>query len=499
MLKYTGHPIVDVGVAVIVAFARKRKVATVTPDDLDKVAAYIEQQYVVNPLKSFLNVAFPDSGFTQPAYEKAPHKRIEYARLVSRGYCPDDPQGEERCVFTGFPSTDIKLTKKGKPGRAFRQHIPLLTGEGVINFHPGGDAGLPVSGIALLCIQAFPLGCAKCGGRLLAVHSDNEDITYEFAKNFLERNRLAINLAQQSGSKKMPEAKRSAKTLLIETFLEVEQRRGDAAEEHAPSSVTAYHLSNSGQSNSLDRNSPPLTIYYFPLEMTEFVSYAAYSPEYRDAWQRLTQRAWQLAKPKRKRKGGAEEQVADNYEPRRNFLYEDLFKLPEDAAFFIQRYFLRIPQRYGGEDDPRRAYRTKDELHLISWNLTEFFMERVMGMNKERIRQVRELGDKLAVYVDAQNEKRFFRNFFVEQNYGNFRSNLIKANINYIKKGNPPLITLDPYIEIFEDGEEIERSNWRLARDLVLIRMIEELYNRGWLGKNQDVIPDTQEENVNEI
>lgn len=498
MLRYTGHPIVDVGMATIAAFVKKRKVSTVTQDDLDKVADYIEQQYVVNPLKSFLTVAFPNSGFTQPAYEKAPDKRIEYARLVSRGYCAGVPQGEERCVFTGFPSMGIKLTGEEKPGRAFRQHIPLLTGEGVINFHPGGDTGLPVSGVALLCIQSFPLGCAKCGGRLLAVHSDNEDITYEFAKAFLEENRKAINLAQLSGDKKMPEAKRSAKTLLVETFLKVEQMRKDAAEEREPSSVTAYHLSNSGQSNPLDQKNPPLAIYYLPLEMTAFLS-RAISPDYRDAWQALTQRAWQLAKPKKRRKGNTSEGINNNNEPKQNFLYEDLFGLPENVAAFIQRYFLRIPQRYGGENDPRQTYRTKDELHLISWKLTELFMERMMGMDKERIRQVRELGDRLAAYVDTQNDRRFFMNFFAEQNYSNFRTNLIKVNINHVKRGNSPLITLEPYIEIFEDGEEIERSNWRLARDLVLIRMIEQLYNTGWLGKNQDTIPETFGENAAKI
>lgn len=397
-----------------------------------------------------------------------------------------------------FLTIGIKLAGKEIPGRAFRQHVPLLTGEGVVNFHPGGDAGLPVSGVALLCIQAFPLGCAKCGGRLLAVHSDNEEITYEFAQAFLDENRKAVNLAQLSGDKKIPEAKRSAKTLLVETFLKVEQMRKDAAEEHEPSSVTAYHISNSGQSNPLDQRNPPLTIYHLPLEMTWFLSRAV-SPDYRDAWQALTRRAWQLAKPKKKDKGDTGEGVDDNNEPKRNFLYEDLFRLPEDAAVFIQRYFLRIPQGYGGEDDPRRSYHTKDELHLISWKLTELFMERVMGMDKERIRQVRELGDRLAAYVDTQNDRRFFMSFFAEQNYGNFRTSLIKASINNVKKGNPPLITLDPYIEIFEDGEEIERSNWRLARDLVLIRMIEELYNRGWLGKNQDAIPEAYGENAGEV
>lgn len=61
MLKYTGHPLVDVGVATIGAYSNKPDLSKVTESDLDKVADYIERYYVANPLKSFLNVAFPNS------------------------------------------------------------------------------------------------------------------------------------------------------------------------------------------------------------------------------------------------------------------------------------------------------------------------------------------------------------------------------------------------------------------------------------------------------
>lgn len=115
-----------------------------------------------------------------------------------------------------------------------------------------------------------------------------------------------------------------------------------------------------------------------------------------------------------------------------------------------------------------------------------------MKVDQERIRQIRELGDRLAAYVNSENDRRFFTAFFSEQNYGYFRTALIKANLAHVKRGNPPLITLDPFIQVFEEGEEVERSDWRLARDLVLIRMIEQLYHLGWLGRNTDVLPEVQ-------
>jgi len=71
---------------------------------------------------------------------------------------------------------------------------------------------------------------------------------------------------------------------------------------------------------------------------------------------------------------------------------------------------------------------------------------------------------------------------------------LIKANLAHVKRGNPPIITLDPYIQVFEEGDEVARMDWRLARDLVLIRMVERLYLQGWLSHNMDVIPEEPSE-----
>ena len=103
-------------------------------------------------------------------------------------------------------------------------------------------------------------------------------------------------------------------------------------------------------------------------------------------------------------------------------------------------------------------------------------------MEKDRIEQIRHLGDQLAEYVSSENDRRFFRDFFAEQNYDYFRTALIKANLAYVKRGKPPFITLDPYIGVFEIGDDVPHNQWRLARDLVLIRMREQLNKQCWLG-----------------
>ncbi len=208
---------------------------------------------------------------------------------------------------------------------------------------------------------------------------------------------------------------------------------------------------------------------------------------YERAWHRLVQRSWQLEQVKKGKKGEAE----SAYEPWRNYLYEDLLNLPDDAPRFIRTYFLRIPRRSNNDEDPRRQYSLHSELDLVSWSLVELFLKEVIHMDKTRIERIRALGDGLALYVEKEGGKRFFRSFFTENNPSYFRALLIKANIVHIRNGYPSLFDMDTYIDVFEEGYEVMRPDWRLARDLVLMRMIDQLQHT-WLPQNRDAIPEEQ-------
>ena len=357
----------------------------------------------------------------------------------------------------------------------------MLTSEDVINFHTYGDAGLPVSGEALLAIQAFPLGCAKCDGRLLAVYSDNPRIMLDFAKQFLDANLKAIGLAREASSKTMDESQLKHGTLLIKTLLQADDVQQDEQEDGQSFSLTAYHLTNFGQN-------PELDIFHLPLQIVEFLCEMERAGNHRDIWSKIVQRAWDTASKK-------------------NRLYEDILGLYDGeflridkASSFMQTYFLRQALRYARTEQgyPRAEYELKNDIDLVSWNITASFLRRVYNMEKERVEEFRKMGDKLADYVSSQNDRRFFREFFRQKNPHYIRAMLIRANLEHVKRGNPPLITLEPYIEVFEEGYGLEKPDWWLARDLVFIRMVERLREKGWLGKNSDVVEETAQENENE-
>jgi CRISPR-associated protein Cst1 len=501
MPRYTGHPLVDVGLASILAFHQKIDPADITDDDLSAVADFIEQHYTVQPLKSFLNVAFLNSGFTQPAFERWPEKRQLYARKVARQYDVAQTDGSEQCVFTGeaISAVSWSIDDSLPAGRAFREHIPLLNGRGVINFVPGGDAGLPVSGKALLCIQFFPMGSAKCGGRLLAVHSNNPALMWHFANRFWQANQSAILQAQATGSSRLPGVPHNPRTLLIKTLLEIEAQRQDMLAEEQPASVTAYHVSNSGQSNPLDERNPPLALYHLPLQLTAFLATVS-GGDYKRQWGDIARQAWQRPPQPGKAKSPGEQP----FTPRYNRLYEDLFDLPDNARAFVRTHFLRLPQRTSQPHDPTRdAYSLKADAHLVSWRLVNLFLKEVIRMSTTRIDEIRTMGDRLADYVFDRDDRHFFRSFFRENRPQAFRTHLIKANLAAIRAGKVPLFTLDSYtqvlhLDLFDDGAEMLRIDWKFARDLVLIRMIEQLYTRGWIGKNPDLVAEIAQIDVDD-
>jgi CRISPR-associated protein Cst1 len=497
MLSFTGHPFIDVGVAAITAFVGKRRPDEITPEDLEKVVKYIEQNYVRPPLRGYLTMAFTSNAwFIQDAFNPEKPGLSEEERTKRRATRDDwasrhllqwqsqEASLDELCVFTGQPAIVTTLSGKLPSSRAGRAQIPLLQGDDAINFFTNGGAGLPISGLALLALQFFPLGCAKCGIGLLAIHSDNENLTYKITSKLLKQNINAITLAQAAGDDKLPKAPRSLKTLLIEILVEAERERSNTEEDQEPASLSAYNFNNG---KDLD-----LAIYHLPFEIVRFLQ-LVHMVTFEHAWRQLVQRAWQLPSAKKGKKGEHEA----IQEPRRNYLFEDLFSLPGDAPRFIRTYFLRIPRWSQNDDDPHRQYSLRSELDLISWSLVELFLKEVIHMDTIRIERICTLGDGLAFYVEKEGGKRFFRSFFTENNPSNFRTLLIKANIAHIRNGHPSLFDMETYIDVFEEGYEVMRPDWRLARDLVLMRMIDKLQQK-WLPQNRDAIPEEELESDTE-
>lgn len=485
MLELTGFVLPDVGILTIAAMVGKTDPAAVTRDDLDEAAEYLEKFYSQGVGKSLAaGMLFPNSGFVQAAFDKPEfaYKRKTWADFVLRGHQQLDLEpilqalgkpeyramvlrGVEdapRCVFTGQPAYL----------RVSRDMLPMINGRGIINFSPMGEAGLPVSAEILLAIHALPLGCVITQGALLAVESDDSELMFELVKANYENNLRFISLANQNDYDKFPNIS-SYKTRLMDTLVEAfraqDMRWGDNY--HAPA-LNAYHFSNYG-------SNARMTVYALPSSTVQFV-WEAGQGERAATWQRIIAGG----RTQDKEEGEELKQKAPKL-TQRNLFYEHLFDLPEDARRFLRTYFLRQPLRMF-KQDPRADYNLFAQADLISWDLTALFLKRIMNMEKDRIDQLRILGNRLAEYIQQQDDRKLLRTLYQERRYHIFRMALLRAMNDYSRRApadSEPLVSFDGYVKIFEEGDEFERIDWNLARDLLLIRIFEQLHQHGYLSQ----------------
>src|SRR5690606_10047505 len=172
---------------------------------------------------------------------------------------------------------------------------------------------------------------------------------------------------------------------------------------------------------------------------------AASRAETSRVWNAMQAAAWERQGDGARRRGrGAQEGPNELEAPApaqpapgvsRNFLYEDLFALPYNAAHFVRTYLLRRGYRFAREGDPRREYHLARELELVSWNLTELFLKEVIGMDKNRIEAIRTLGDRIADHIVRDNDRRLFQALYRANAYRILRNLLIKASNARLKKG----------------------------------------------------------------
>lgn len=445
-LRLTGHPLIDVGVdtlAVMVSQERDmgRKILereTVHMDELRPIAQKIKNWYTSNPaVRRYLSVIFSNSSFVQPSHKK--EQRESYADEVLFAFLKDrlaEPD-EERCTF--FPELAANR-------RAYRQHIPLLNGEEVSNFSGRGQHGLPVSGLALLAIHAMPLGCMKAGNMLLFHQIGNPADERSTRMNYLlARDNYAtfetnLSLAGNDKSARLPGYSGRPRTRFIDHVLHVRfdlERR----DEVAFNNITGYYWTNYGPK-------PDLEIIRLDNTVLDFIEDARQRVP--DAWDRVVNSGWQ------RKKGDAEGNLPQAItRERTNWFYERLFELP-DHPLRVLVYLARAK----------------------SWQLIEIFLRKVMLMEQERINVYRDLGDRLADYALRYTNQphSFWYSLKRARNYGDLRDLIMNAAMRMMRnKDEKPLFTYEEFILAFEPPREVY-SQWKLARDLVAVRMLERLH-----------------------
>ncbi len=514
LLEWTGHPLVDVGIATLCAMVGKNSPHELTLEDLDKAADEMADYYFSGIMTSYNSCVFTMNAYDNPSFSAKSKREYENKVLRAHRFAGEVPSEAYRCVFSGQPATHF----------IERRQMPLLTGEDVINFYPEGRKALSVSGPYLVALQALPLGGRRVEGKLLVAHADLPEVTLAFARHYLRDNRRLIGLAKagclperdgpspaldrehgawDSGKKrpKYPDAK-GAKTLITADLNEILRIRS-AEFAHQFVSITVYWLSNSGQG-------PSLNIFHIPAQITRFLSIVSQAP-LGEHWSKVVAKGWLAPMAKedsdtidKSMKTKKVESVSAGPGRSRNSVLSDLFAVYENgfldadaAALFIKKHLLRKPVRFLqiiGENTTETGNKLLDG--LVNWPLTKIFLKEVMGVDERYIEKVRLFSDRLADHISSKNDKNLFRGIVFAEKPWEMRRALTKAQRNQARDHNNLLFGLQEYLDIFEAEHVVARFDWSLVRDLISIRIVEKLFNSGFFNQedNRELLENSQEE-----
>jgi CRISPR-associated protein Cst1 len=371
-LHWTGHALVDVGLAGLCVFCGRELPEDLTLGDLDQASDFIAEHYFSGALDPYLTVVFTNnSGYCGPNKVDDPE---EYAEVFRAHRVPPQkhldpkkhllPATGERCAFSGLSAS----------AWVHRQHLPLFSGAQVMNFRPAGRTAVPIAGTYLVALQFLPMAARRAEGQLLAIHTDEPKLTIAFARRYLDDNRRILSLAlpktrvpvhtgydreipmwdSKKKQYKMADVK-GPRSLVIADLTDIAARAEPTDIRPYPVAVTVYLLSNSGQG-------PSLEIFPIPSGVVSFVRKAAQA-QMANGWKAIGERFYPVqeaddeTKRIRKRKTAAST-VAVSGRPgwSKNPAFEDLSRIFEAgfvdrnaASSWLRQYVLGRVENQAGE------------------------------------------------------------------------------------------------------------------------------------------------------
>ncbi len=504
-LRWTGHALLDVGIAGLCAFASRKRPEDLSLEDLDRAATRMEEHYYEGKMNPYLTCVFMNSSFVQP--NEGAEKRAKFVLQYLRAHRaePDPSVVGMRCVFSGEPATSPLV----------RTHFPLFSGEGVMNFRPGGTTSVPAAGAYVTALMFLPLASRKAEGRLLAVHADDGALTIAFAKRYLRDNERLLALALPTEralthahyDREMPtwdapkkkhkfaDAK-GPRSLVVSDLTEAATEAMPTDARPRPVAVTAYLLSSSGQGPSLD-------IFSIPSGAVGFVLRAAQA-DTRKAWTSVATKYWPLraasddtapGKPAKRLTKRSGTPTPGRAGWSRNPAFEELctvfdagFTDTHAAGAWLRKHILgRIDTRAKTGATTRYV-----ETNARSWRLAELFLEEVLGMERNRIETVKRFSDKVADWIVRKNDRRLWKSLAFDK-LQEFQGRLRRAQQESAARaasGGELLFGIDEYATVWlhEDRDAY------LVRDLIAIRVVERLHERGWFADHpEDALEKTTE------
>lgn len=440
-IKYTGHPFVDVGVAVMEIWLDK-KCEDFTEEDINNAKNWLIKQYDNPVLKGYLSTIFPNSFWANFNIGENKKKERQDELLEAKS------ELKRKCVFCEQEANFL----------ANRAYFPLIAGENSFNYSNFGQTDLPLCKSCILSVQFFPLGSLKIEGSILVFWSINYEWTNKLTKKLFDEFQQIL-----LATKDKIEGYKRPKTQLIDIL---DKTLNEVKKNTVVNDIVAYHFTNYG-------TSPDINLYNLPVKLTSFLMRVKNS-DYAQTHNLIKNYYWNVPK-----KTGKNQESDIDYKNIQNKYWEalcDVFQsenIKEESYKIIRKFYL---------------IKNKDKMNLNCFGLAQMFLKEVSGMRKERLEIVRKFGDIIAEI--GQKDAKWINNLYLrELKPSEFLGYLTKLSRSL--KDSNFAVTLDDVLILLDiTNEEDSTINYlesSLIQSLILIRVFEKIsQNKEILEKIQD-------------
>jgi CRISPR-associated protein Cst1 len=431
---WTGHPFVDAGLAAILLIAGKNKPEELNEKDIEKAIDFASKLYATKEWSSsYLHgMIFPNSGIlmANPSMTKkrSPEAIAENLWSILEDFKANN-RGSSKCVLCGRKPV---YTKK----EVYLSVFPLLGTGGVPNFfHSANTRGADICAHCVFLTQFMPLASYRLP-RVLVIHAYPYELMLELSKDALEDIKKS-KLAPQAKGFRRPE------NFLFHLVGEI-TRKIERDEFWESASVTLYYFLCNNQNQILD-------VIHVPTPVLRFVAYANRVDPV--GWKHIVSMGWREL---------PDENDFEKFErERQNIIYLRLLNNESILPYF---------------------YDSKGRKVNARWNLLAFYCSEVLGLDKEVLDFVKDVGDRIVETIGKlpdhklddevrsleRAEKLYqFEAFFI-------RIEKLRQNLGI----ETPLMTFDEFTRVLTAyGEDINIS-WRTVKNLLLFRIYEKLHDK---------------------
>lgn len=424
-IKITGNQFVDAGIYALKTILKK-DIDDIDIEDLKISCEFISKLYVHHSWKKNLYSIFPNSLLVNPVSTNKANIRELYLNILNDLIESVEPsKNNGSCMGCGV--RDVKKVF-GKDA------IPLTGSKSLINYFSFAKTGADYCPLCVLLIQFAPLAMYQCGGKFIVLQSNSSRVMEFWTKKTIHNIDIQISSGNYEGCYNQGITR---PTNAIFNIISQVISSGKNWRNETPS-FNFYYFTNYNQN-------PELEIYTLPTSVFKFLCEIPIDDW--GNWNFIVKKAYKVKWNK--------VESENDYKNNPNTVYENLLK-----GISILKSF----------------YTTKFKKTYCTWKLVKSYLKEVKRMDNKRIEVIKNVGDKLSIYIKENDNAKILSKLEQASNYNNFRNILRKILKN---KEGELLFTFDEYVlYLFPEGN----ITWRETQDLLLFRIYENLHL--WLGEN---------------